>query len=170
MCIYHLIHRTIFNGKKNKNITPKIIGRNKYCSKCSQNKDLSEFFDPKLANKYGIVCMDCKKITQREKERRKYYKRKGLPYLKKEEETRIATTNDNSNKNLNLINSDLKLAYKLGEREIEVVYKDKRGNTTNRKITIYELNSKHLIGFCHKVNDRRTFLISGIIELKRLEI
>ena len=61
------------------------------------------------------------------------------------------------------------IGYETLEKEIEIKYRDKRGNITTRKVDIFECTHTHLIGYCFKVNDRRTFLRSGILELKRLE-
>ena len=61
------------------------------------------------------------------------------------------------------------MAVKLGEKKIEITYKNKTGKISKRRIHIYGINESYLIGFCFKANERRTFLRSGILELKRLE-
>tara|TARA_B100000315_G_C14488855_1_gene546554 strand:- start:267 stop:926 length:660 start_codon:yes stop_codon:yes gene_type:complete len=68
-----------------------------------------------------------------------------------------------------LANDELSTAIEQGEAKIEMLYKDKKGKITRRKVDIYECTNTHLIGFCNLVYERRTFLRSGILELKRLE-
>ena len=120
--------------------------------------------------------MECKKITQREKEKRKYYKRKGIKYTQPQSsryessaKERIEPKISADVKDNQYANAKLNMAVKLGEKEIEITYKDKRGNTSKRKVDIFEVTQTHLIAYCFKVNDRRTFLRSGILKLKRLE-
>ena len=163
------------SGKK-AYIKPQVTGSFKRCNKCNERKNLSDFYDPKLTNSYGIVCMECKKATQRAKEKRKYYKRKGIKYSEPQStryeasaKERIEPTISGNVKDNQFANSKLNMAVKLGEKEIEITYKDKRGKITKRKVDIFEVTHTHLIGYCSKVNARRTFLRSGILELKRLE-
>ena len=121
--------------------------------------------------------MQCKKETKRE-EKRRYNQRKRKKYNEPQAtrytqssstNTRIEPTISKNLESNQLANSKLNLAIKLGEKEIEIKYKDKRGNVTIRRVDIFEVTHTHLIAYCFKVSDRRTFLRSGILELKRLE-
>ena len=120
--------------------------------------------------------MECKNKTQREKERRKYYKRKGIKYIEPEStryednsKERIEPTISGGLKDNQLANSKLNLAVKLGERKIEITYRDKRGKTSKRKVDIFEVTESHLNGYCYKAEMPRSFLRTGIMSLKRVE-
>lgn len=119
--------------------------------------------------------MECKRETKRA-EKKRYNQRKRKKYSEPQStryeasaKERIEPTISGNVKDNQLANSKLNMAVKLGEKEIEITYKDKRGKITKRKVDIFEVTHTHLIGFCSKVNARRTFLRSGILELKRLE-
>ena len=102
--------------------------------------------------------MACKKETKRQERKRyreKYSVNDSNNTIKREPKV---IKNENNNE----IVSQLNAAIKSGNKKIEITYEDKRGNVTIRKVDIYEVTSIHLIGFCNKVFDRRTFLISGI--------
>lgn len=114
--------------------------------------------------------MQCKKETKRAEKKRYRNRKKGhqTTYQFRNESQNSTLSESTSSKN-KLANSKLNMAIKLGEKSIEIKYKDKRGRITNRKIHIYSANDNYLVGFCFKANDRRTFSRSGILELKRLE-
>lgn len=117
--------------------------------------------------------MKCKKETKRaEKKRYRSRKKYTEPQSTRYEASvreRIEPTISGDVKYNQLANSKLNMAVKLKEKKIEIRYKDKRGKITKRNVDIFEVTHTHLIGFCFKVNERRTFLRSGILELKRLE-
>jgi predicted DNA-binding transcriptional regulator YafY len=114
--------------------------------------------------------MQCKKETKRAEKKRYRNRKKGnqTTYQFRNESQKSNLSESTTSKN-QLANSKLNMAIKLGEKSIEIKYKDKRGRITKRKIHIFGANNTHLTGHCFKANDRRTFSRSGILELKRLE-
>lgn len=105
--------------------------------------------------------MACKKETKRQ-EKKRYRERNSTNNSKYSDKKESSI---NNNKISDTIINQLNSAKKSGNKKIEITYEDKRGKVTLRKIDIYDVTSKHLIGYCYKVSDRRTFLISGILHI-----